>query len=170
MSTLSKKQALAMWNDLRGHFVNAEKAIAAIIDAKAWEPLGFASFAEAWADRMQGVPLATDSIRAHVVYAMFESGLDNAGVLAATGLGSQVGPRSIETLRRQKDAGVPAGMASTRVRGHFRSNPCRPRIVHVQLQPAEYDRFRAISKESGIDPACLAAKLICDYIGKKATV
>lgn len=166
---MTKSQALEMWANLRGHFVNAEKAIAVIIEAKAWEPLGFASFAEAWADRMQGVPLATDSIRAHVVYAMFEAGLDDAAVLSATGIGSQIGPRSVDALRRQKAAGVPAGMASTRVRTHLRCKPSAPRFVHVALHPDEYDRFRAMAKGLDIEPASLAAGLIRDCLEKEAT-
>lgn len=164
---LSKTQALKMWANLRGHFVNAEKAITEIIAAKAWEPLGFASFAEAWADRLQGIPLATDSIRAHVVYAMVEAGLDDAAVLAATGIGSQVGPRSVAELRRQKAAGVPAGMASTRVRSHMRCKPSRPGIVHVPLQPSEYARFRALSAELRTDPGELAAGLIREYLKRQ---
>jgi len=164
---LSKTQALKMWANLRGHFVSAEKAIAEIIAAKAWEPLGFASFAEAWADRMQGVPLATDSIRAHVVYAMVEAGLDDAAVLAATGIGSQVGPRSVSALRRQKAAGVPAGMASTRVRAHTRCKPSQPHIVRVSLQPSEYEAFRALSAELRTDPGELAAGLIREYLRRQ---
>lgn len=164
---LTKAQALRMWTDLRGHFVNAETAIAEIIATKAWEPLGFASFAEAWADRMQGVPLATDSIRAHVVYAMFEVGLDDAAVLAATGIGSQVGPRSVAALRRQRSAGVPAGMASTRVRSHMRCKPSQPHIVHVSLQPSEYESFRSLAAELRADPAELAAGLIREYLKRQ---
>ena len=159
-----KEAARKLWDDLRGHFANAEKSITKIIETKAWEPLGYASFAEAWADKMQGVPLATDSIRAHVVYAMFECGLTDKAVMEATGIGSQVGPRTIEGLRRQRAAGVPPEMATTRVRAHLRCSPSAPHIVHVSLGPDEYDEFRALAKRLDTDPTSLATSLIRERI------
>lgn len=164
MTTITKAAAGKMWDELRGHLVNAEKCIAKIIDAKAWEPLGYTSFAEAWAARMQGVPLATDVMRAHVVYAMFDAGLDDAEVLDATGIGSQVGPRSVAALRRQKAAGVPPELASTRVKAHYRKKPGAPRTVHVELTEREYAAFREYAESQELDTASLAAQLIRAYI------
>jgi hypothetical protein len=167
---LTKSQANAMWTDLRGHFVNAEKCVAEIIANKAWVPLGYPSFAAAWADRMQGVPLATDSVRAHVVYAMVEANLTDDEVLEATGIGSQVGPRSIEALRRQHDLGVPPDLATTRVRAHVRSAPSSPRFVRVALEPDEYEEFRALAKELDTDPTSLATSIIRERIAQGVMV
>ena len=162
--TLTPAQATKLWSDLRGHFVNAEKKIIEIIEARAWEPLGFESFAEAWASKMQGVPLATDAVRAHVVYAMLDGGLTDSEVLDATGIGSQIGPNSVDALRRQRSNGVPASSASTRVRSHIRRNPSAPRTVHVQLSADEYAAFRECAAERESDTATLAAQLIREYL------
>lgn len=166
MSAITKAQAVSLWDDLRGHMVNAEACIAEIVATKAWEPLGYLSFADAWAARMQGVPLATDGMKAHVVYALIESGLDDAGVLGATGIGSRVGPASVEALRRQKSAGVPPDLATTRVRSHLRKQPGSPRMVHVRLSEVEYLEFKALALSLDADAATLAAQLIRDYLAQ----
>ena len=61
---LTKLQANSMWDGLRGHFTNAADAIREIIEARAWEPLGYTSFAQAWKSEMCDVTLARE-IRAH---------------------------------------------------------------------------------------------------------
>lgn len=163
---LTKAQASNMWTELRSHFVNAEEAIAAIIESKAWEPLGYSSFAAAWAERMDGVPLATDAARAHVVYALFDCGLTDQQALEATGIGSRVGPAAIKRLREQKESGVSADLATTRVRSHYRGRPTAPRTVHVPLSAGEYSEFRDAAAEQELDTGSLAALIIREYLNK----
>lgn len=50
-----KAQATRSWDDLRSAFTRLDEALQHIIDARAWEPLGYDSFAEAWASEMRGV-------------------------------------------------------------------------------------------------------------------
>lgn len=157
---LTPAQATKLWSDLRGHFVNAEKKIIEIIEARAWEPLGFESFAEAWASKMEGVRLATDEVRAHVVYAMFSDGLSDEQINERLGVGSGVTDRQVKHLRRQKSNGVPPSLASTRVRSHVRRNPSAPRTIHVELHSTEYARYQEIAKALDRDVADIALEAI----------
>ncbi|MFY2788497.1 hypothetical protein [Rhodococcus sp. MALMAid1271] len=157
---LTEVQASKLWSDLRGHFVNAEKKIIEIIELKAWEPLGFESFAEAWASKMAGVRLATDEVRAHVVYAMFDGGMSDTEINDQLGVGSGVTDRQVKMLRRQKSNGVPPSCATTRVRSHLRKSPSTPRTIHVQFGSDEYLQFRDLAKSAGRDVEDIAAEAI----------
>ncbi|MFI8660776.1 hypothetical protein ACIGKR_12360 [Rhodococcus qingshengii] len=145
VTTLNVKQAEKMWADLKGHFVNAEKTIIQIIQARAWEPLGYDSFVEAWQEKMAGVRLASTELRAHVVYAMFDEGLSEAGVNDVLGVGSGIGPSQVKVLKRQKLNGVPAAAATCRVPAYERRLPCVPRRIHVEFQEDEYADFFRIA-------------------------
>lgn len=155
---VSVKQAEAMWEDLKGLFVNAEKKIVEIIEAKAWEPLGYDSFAEAWQARMAGVRLSSEELRAHVVYAMFDEGLSEPEVNCALGVGSGVGPRSVQSLKRQRSNGVPPSLAS--VRSHVRKLPGVAQTIHVQFPADKYLEFKRVAMLAGRDVASIAQEAI----------
>lgn len=145
----TKRQANALWDSLHDHLVNAEKVIVQIVEAKAWEPLGYDTFAEAWSDRMEGVRLATEMARVHVVYALFGEGRTPAQVRDI--LGSQVGDAALEKLHKQHKAGVPADLASTRVRAHERALPRPAGTIKVRVSPEEYDYYKSLAKALGRD-------------------
>lgn len=168
LSSNSVQQAEALWSSLRDAFANAEKVIIEIISSKAWEPLGYKSFAEAWTDRMAGVPLATDVVRAHVVYALFDNGLDEVEAVQTLGIGSRVGVSAAKRLKEQHEAGVPPSMASTRVRSHLRNRPSAPRTIHVPLSADEYAEFRDLALSRGVDVSELAAEVLREYFAKVA--
>ncbi|MEA1796714.1 hypothetical protein [Rhodococcus qingshengii] len=155
-----------LWSDLRGHFANAQEIISEIIATKAWEPLGYSTFAEAWTDRMAGVPLATEVVRAHVVYALFDDGLSEEEAVQALGIGSRVGISAAKRLKEQHELGVPAALASTRVRSHFRNKPSPPKTIHVELSPDEYAEFKAIAIAREMDVAELASVAVREYFSK----
>jgi hypothetical protein len=146
---MDKNEAQKMWDDLRGHLVSAERAIPRIIEARAWEPLGYASFAAAWAGELQGVKLATDALRAVVLYAMFDGGLTAAEAAEHLPIGSGVSPMGVERLREQYDAGVPCDFASTRVRSHRRRLPSEAQTIHVKVKPGELQRYKEIADAAG---------------------
>ncbi|MFD6517618.1 hypothetical protein [Rhodococcus sp. NPDC060176] len=154
---VSVKQAEQMWSDLHGLFVNAEAKIVEIIEAKAWEPLGYDSFAEAWQARMTGVRLSSEELRAHVVYAMFDEGLSESDVNEALGVGSGIGPASVKTLKQQRGSGVPPNLATPRsrrpdvttVREHDRKKPGPPQTIHVQFPADEYEKFKETAARLG---------------------
>jgi hypothetical protein len=103
-------KAEKLWSELRELFVNAEAKIKEIIETKAWEPLGYSSFAEAWNDRMAGVRLATDAARAYVVYALYDSGYTPDEVAQVV---SGVSPSGARQIAASKAAGAPPEFART---------------------------------------------------------
>lgn len=160
LRTVTAEQASALWADLRGSFINAEKRIVEIIELKAWEPLGFESFTEAWASKMSGIRLASEELRAHVVYAMFADDLSDDEIIDQVGPRSGVSDRQVKLLRRQHGDGVPATLARTRVRSHLRKRPSTARTIHVQFDSDEYLQFREIAVTANLTVEGIAAEAI----------
>lgn len=154
MSKLTKKASAALWDELREGFINIEQTIIKIIEAKAWEPLGYESFAEAWADRMDGVRLAGE-VRAHVVYAMLAEGENAENISSNTGIG--VG--SVKDLKRQKSNGVPPE-AATLVRQHTRGQQRPPYRLIVEFSPEEREEFSEACKVYGLDMTAEATEAV----------
>jgi hypothetical protein len=152
--------AEALWSDLRSALANFDRVLAQIITARAWEPLGYDTFAQAWADRMRGTRLGTASMAAHVVYALIEDGLDREQALLTLGPSSGVGPAKYDVLARQHDAGVPPQFAAIIVRQHTREAPSAPHYVHVELTHDEWLHFRAVADGRGMDLADESAKAV----------
>lgn len=147
MTRLTKNQAEALWTDLRDNFLDAEKNIKAIIATKAWEPLGYATFAEAWHSRLRDVTLAAE-VRKHVVYELLS---ENVGVGYVSELVKGITPKSADFLNRQRRNGVPADQASTVVREHDRKLPSKPDTIHIkvgQTRLAEYQRIASSLPQS----------------------
>lgn len=177
--TGSERDADALWSELRNALANFDRVLKRIIETRAWEPLGYDTFAQAWADRMRGMRLGTASMAAQVVYALIESGLDQKGALEVLGPSSGVGPAKFELLARQHEAGVPAEVATTHrqrpvesippiaperglsvVRQHYRESPSEPHVVHVELTPTEYAHFKAVADRRGLDFARESARAL----------
>lgn len=159
-TTSDVAQATALWDDLRSHWNKFENVLEQIITTRAWEPLGYENFAEAWADKMSGTRLSTAVEAAQVVYALIDDGVTQERALAALGPTSGVGPVKFEALARQKAHGVPAGLATTYVRRHQRSAPSGPRRIHVELSESEYASLRAIADSHGLNLASEAASAV----------
>ena len=165
-SDLTSAEASQMWDSLREGFQNIEKQIIAIIQAKAWEPLGFETFTEAWSVRMNGIRLATTEVRAAVVYQMLSDGLSDEDVVLTSGVGDQ----AVAALRRQKANGVPASAATTTVRRHARKLPSAPSVLHVKLSEDERSRWRAVAEAAGKKPDELASQVIRDSLARREGV
>jgi hypothetical protein len=152
---LSPRQAEALWSELRGVFVNAEKAILNIQENKAWEPLGFDTFAQAWDAKMRGVKLAVAAKNA-VIYALIEDDLDNSQASQITGTPVPV----VQRLREQKSNGIPSNLASTQVRSHFRAKPSAPVRLSVELPHDELANYKAMCEARGISMKDEALKAV----------
>lgn len=108
---ISKKNAEALWNELASNLLAAEESIKEIIKNRAWEPLGYESFYEAWNDRMSHIEIARD-FRGIIVYQMLAEGRsDNEIAHSVKG----VGPETALGFRRDRAAGVPADKAKGKV-------------------------------------------------------
>lgn len=138
--SISKEQAEQLWGELAGGFATIESVIPRIIAEKAWEPLGYTTFAEAWADRLKGHRLATSEPMARVLYALMDDGASDMQMIEL--IGTQLSPEVAARVRVQHDAGVPPEYAS--VRAHARKLPGRPRFVRVELREEEYEDLRVL--------------------------
>ena len=66
--SIDKSTAFKLWDSLRENLLATEETLKQIIEYKAWEPLGYAAFHEAWADRMGEVQLS-GAMEASVIFA-----------------------------------------------------------------------------------------------------
>lgn len=162
---LTRAQAVELWGRLRQHFVNAAQAVEEIIEARAWEPLGYGSFAEAWNAQMGDVTLAVE-VRPHVVYQMLTEGYDYDAVAAAV---KGVGRDRAESLDRQRRNGVPARDASmTVVRSHRRKLPSVAGTIHVPVGPIALRRYQEIAEKRETTVEAIAAEAIAAKFGELA--
>ena len=142
---LDRRQAEAMWGALRDHFANAANSIKEIIAARAWEPLGYASFAEAWKHEMYGVTLAME-VRPHIVYQLLEESVPLQDVADMVG---GVGSALAESFARQRSNGVPADCAV--VSEHLRKKAGPPGVIKIRVGATllyEYKRIAALQGET----------------------
>ena len=132
-----------LWGALHDALANADAVIAEIIRTKAWEPLGYKTFAAAWQDRMSDVRLA-GAVKARVLYALYDEGVspDEAALTMAG-----VGPVEARLAHEQYEIGVPVGLV-TFVRGYTRKTPpATPRTLHVKLDPDVYEEYVRVAEE-----------------------
>lgn len=139
VESLSSKQALKLWELLRQHFQNAQRVVEEIIELRAWEPLGYESFSEAWNAQMRDITLATE-VRPHVAYQLFAEGLSVDEVARSI---KGLGEVSAESLKRQRNNGVPADMAL--VREHLRQSPRRHSVIHLDIGADMLERYQKIA-------------------------
>lgn len=140
---IAKAEAVAMWDRLRDQFINATRAIKAIIATKAWEPLGYQSFAQAWRKEMSGITLA-EEIRPHIVYQLIE---DNVPLAEIADMVGGIGPTLAESLARQHRNGVPADAAV--VREHVRRKPRPADTLHLKVGTTMFYEYRRVAAELG---------------------
>lgn len=141
MARISKKRAEALWDDLRSALELSEEKIGEIVQTRAWEPLGYESFAECWADKLSGLKLYGE-IRAVVVFQMFDEGASVSEVSdAVSGVGAAEGKR-LKTAHSKKMSPKAVAAFST-VREHPRRKPSAPRFVRAELSPDELESVKS---------------------------
>lgn len=155
---LTSRQAQKLWALLRQHFVNFERTLEEIIEKRAWEAMGYESFAEAWTAQMGDITLAAE-FRPHVVYAYFDQGASIADVAAGV---KGISTDRAAALKRQRDNGVPPDAASmstgrrpqsgeTVVGSYIRKDSnAEASTVHVTLTSLKYKRYQKKAKQLGI--------------------
>lgn len=137
--TTKRQQAQTLWKKLHSHFVNAENVIREIIDTRAWEPLGYKTFAEAWKATMSDLTLAVE-IRPHVVYQMLGEGWSSDEIAEAI---RGIGPDGVEQLDRQRQNNVPADYAV--VNRHYRRKPSPADTLHINVGHTMLEEYRRIA-------------------------
>lgn len=146
MSALTESQAQALWDGLRENLLAVEDGIRQIIATRAWEPLGYDSFAACWEDRLSDVKLSKE-LRAVVIFAMFE---DDATPADAARAVSGAGLQEVTALQLAWNRGMDAHDAAfvTRSKPKTRPTAGAPRTVATTLQAGEYEALRAAAAES----------------------
>lgn len=153
--SIPETQAAKLWADLRQAFTRIDQLLPEIIETKAWEPLGYTSFTEAWTAKMDGITIATE-MRPHVIYAMFNEGAQLDTIQAAI---KGIGPRQLDVLKRQYNNGVPADLATTIVREHPRQKPSAPKKPSAsKSEPTPWPSTRRKPKSTASPSTALPPK------------
>lgn len=154
---LTSQQAVALWQQLQQHFVNAASVIEEIIERRAWEPMGYESFTEAWHAQMGTVTLALE-VRPHVVYQMVTEGYDYDAIAEMV---KGVGRDRVESLDRQRRNGVPARDASMSVvREHMRKQASVAGTLHIPVGPIALQRYKQIAAKRELTVEQIAAEAV----------
>lgn len=155
---MNKRTASRLWGQLKQHLINAERVLQEIIEQRAWEPLGYDSFAEAWdAQNMSDITLATE-LRPHVIYQLLAEG-GTVESIAATVKG--VGPEQVKAAKRQRQHGVPASKAVL-VRQHGRTPPCPPSVIRTEVGVDKMREYRKIAQDFDTTVEAIAAEAIAE--------
>lgn len=85
---ITKNEAQKLWGQLRNALLGLEDLLNEIIEKKAWEPLGYRTFHEAWQAELKGVQLS-ELMQSKVVYAMFSAGATPLDVAQSLSIGTQ---------------------------------------------------------------------------------
>ena len=148
VTTISKRKAEALWASMSEALTNFEASLGEVIETRAWEPLGYKSFSEAWADRMSTHVLSSPVGKATVVYQMLDEGIVPDEIALST---SGLGPTQVETLAQKKANGVRVADATTfRRRETFVNFPTEARTLHIKPSKRDYDKFCKIALELGV--------------------
>ena len=148
-----------LWRDLRTGLLDIQNTIATIIAEKAWEPLGYASFTEAWSARLADITIAPE-LRAHVVFEMFREGSTPEDVAAAM---KGVGRESADAFKREMDNGVPADLASGRKPP--KTEPLPYVTVFVPVPRETHRAWQRVAKRNKVSLAEVALAALEEAIG-----
>lgn len=164
--SISKKQANELWGSLRSNLLAAQDNIRQIIATKAWEPLGYDTFTEAWADRLADLKLYGE-LRAVVVYEMFNDGSTTNDVCAAM---AGVGPTTAKNLKLAHDKGLDPAAAHTISKSADRHRPGsdkdKPKTVFVRLNADDHAALTRLAADQDATVSDTARDIILEGLRK----
>jgi hypothetical protein len=99
-----------LWKQLHTNLLGTQKTIIEIIRARAWEPLGYETFAKAWIDQMSDISIRVELIP-HVIYALLD---ETVPVDEIAEIVKGVGPETVANYALDRENGVPADQARGR--------------------------------------------------------
>jgi hypothetical protein len=145
---ITKKQSDALWTKLRESFLDAGKTLDEIFAKKAWLP-EYDTFTAAWSAHMAGVRIGSFINPAAVMYQMLEEGATVEEIADAV---EGVSPAIAESVKKQRDAGVPRDKAKARrkpiiVRRHRRKRPKPAAVIRIEVGHDAFVEYTAIAKE-----------------------
>lgn len=137
------QRAEQLWEAAHQCLLDMQGVIVTIIAERAWEPLGYKKFADAWTARMSDITVAAE-IRPYVVYQMFKDGSGPEQVAEAV---KGVSPAVAEILQRQQQMGIPPDKASTRNAKPLTES--RYVTLFLRLSRDTLTRWRAMAEQRG---------------------
>lgn len=147
-------EANKLFEQLRAGLLATQVALEEIIRTKAWEPLGYDTFQEAWEDRLSDIEL-TGVMRATVVLAMFSQGATETEVATTV---SGVGPVRAKAYRQAHQAKLPPKKAERHaekmvpVKRYTRALPERRNALRIEgFSEDEIRTWNALADELGVD-------------------
>lgn len=160
-SEADRERAELLIAEIRAGFVNIERKTIELIEMRGWVALGYRTFEQMWNDRLRGIRIATDAMKAHVVYALLDTATPE-GAAASTGISAEI----IDAVADQKANGIPPKLAI--VRRHERQLPTPPDEIHIEVSRAEYLAWSRMAKRRGLrlDEMCLS--VLRERLGAKA--
>lgn len=138
----SKAEAGELWIKLRDSWAVTSKTIREIIRTRAWEPLSYSSFFEAWRNEV-GLDAELDRSVAMVIAVQFAvEGVEDAQILKLPG----VGPRTLPAVKTAAKVGddKPVIRRSTTA-----DLPSIARRITVDFEPEERARFAHLAERNG---------------------
>jgi hypothetical protein len=158
---MTQKRATELLASIRTSLANAEACIIELIKGRAWEVLGYETFTQMWNVEFKGIRLATELLRAHIIYAMFDEGASPGQVARQTA--GRVGEQEAEKYLQKYRNGTPPEVATTRVRAHDRVLPSEPKYVHIEVLPSELETWKGIAEARGLNFQVEAKKALAEH-------
>lgn len=142
MTDISKTEAAELWVSLRASFTVTTATIARIVETKAWEPLGYSSFREAWTEEV-GLDEAMSPAVVDMVAVRFAlEGAPDEEILSVKG----VGPSKLRAVKVAARVGLDKPVLRRATQAAL---PGPTRRVSVDFRPEERERFVALSEATG---------------------
>lgn len=170
---MNRTEAEVLWGRLDTLLSNLFETISEIIDTKAWEPLGFSSFTEAWDSTDKRKWSFAQDVKNLVVYHMISEGKSDAEIAE---LINDYGPPRVGNLRRQRKAGFPPEKANpyadptktVKVKPFVRRPPgVTMNIPPVTLSDFDYNRAVTVMEKGNITRKELATRAIISYLDRQ---
>lgn len=143
-----KAEAERLFEELRTAIITTERTIRSIIEKRAWEPLGYGTFAEAWIETVGAEHPLAGRWGELVLAKMVEDGVPEDILLSIKG----VGPRSVAAAREVVLSAGRAGVVNAKPisrRGTRAELPSRPYRITVEFTQAEREHFERLSSARG---------------------
>ena len=143
------EDAESLLSAIRSGIANVERDLLRFIEGQGWTALGFASFADCWAARLDGLRLTTSALTAAVVASLYrDTGSIEATQVALRG-SAGVMPNTVKHIADQVAMGVPTKAIS--VRRHDRATATPSSALRVPFgDPEELTQVRAIFEAHGL--------------------
>ena len=138
---LTETKAIELWDRLGDALADMQAAIIEVIETRAWEPLGYSNFFEAWNARIAGRTKIADALRPHVVFQMLDEGRSVTEV-ATSGAASE---EKIAYWAEQKAIGI----KPEAVRHNPPTKRRKSSQVSFGLDPAEYAELEELCHRHG---------------------